>query len=413
MAAALGVIGASFVIKQVLIRTALEQEASHFWSLQAENPDLGPPDTANMKGYLLGGASSIDDSVPAMLRQLEPGFYPDAKEMSGAIVLVEASADKRLVLIFKQEQVNALAFWFGIVPLAVVLIVVYVIAWIAYRISKRAVSPMIWLATQVQQWDPRNPDPQSLHTERLPVDMSGETLLLAKSLYDFAFRISEFSKREHNFTRDASHELRTPLAIIRMATEIIEADKGVPECTKRSLSRIQSATRDMECLIEAFLIMAREGDVGLANEMVSAAEIAKEEIEKVRPLVCSKPITMDVDIQQDFSMEAPSRVLSVLLGNLLRNSGRYTDAGRIVVQVKPGQIVVSDTGIGISPSVMANIFEPFVRAEIDRGGQGIGMTIVKRLVDRYGWRISLKSDVGKGTEVTVFCPQFHFTENNP
>lgn len=403
-AAVLGVYGASAVLKHVLIKRALQEEAAHFWQRRDANPKAEIPDTYNMNGYLV--AASGTPALPPPLQRLAPGFHSLPRIQGGSLVLVEDRGGQRLLLLFKQEQVDSLAFWFGMAPLALVLAVVYLIAWTTYRTSKKVVSPVIWLANLVQHWDPLHPDASALKPENLPVDVEGETLTLASSLHDFASRIGSFVEREHNFTRDASHELRTPLTVIRVAGDMMAEDESLSPMAKRSLTRIQAAGRDMEALIEAFLILAREGDTGLPNEVFSPATIACEEIEKARHLLVGKPVELHFRQEADVEVRGPPRVFSVLLGNLLRNACHYTEQGAVSIVVQADCVVISDTGVGMSSQELARVFEPFFRAgDGAKDGQGIGLSIVRRLSERYGWPVRLDSEPGKGTTAIIrFCP---------
>ncbi|MEO7252102.1 MAG: HAMP domain-containing sensor histidine kinase [Arenimonas sp.] len=403
-AAVLGVYGASAVLKHVLIKRALQEEAVHFWQRRDANPKAEIPDTYNMNGYLVGTQGMA--ALPLPLQGLLPGFHSLPRMQGGSLVLVEDRGGQRLFLLFKQEQVDSLAFWFGMAPLALVLAVVYLIAWTTYRTSKRVVSPVIWLANLVQQWDPMHPDASALKPENLPVDVDGETLTLASSLHDFASRIGSFVEREHNFTRDASHELRTPLTLIRVAGDMMAEDESLSPTAKRSLKRIQGAGRDMEALIEAFLILAREGDTGLPDEVFSAGTIAREEIDKARPLLAGKPVELVFRQDAELEVHGPPRVFSVLLGNLLRNACHYTEQGAVSVVVQADRVLISDTGVGMSSQELTRVFEPFFRAgDGAKDGQGIGLSIVRRLSERYGWPVRLESDPGKGTTASIrFSP---------
>jgi signal transduction histidine kinase len=402
-AAVLGVYGASAVLKHVLIQRALQEEAGHFWQRRDRDPAAAIPDTYNMTGYLVPATSPTD--LPAKLRPLPPGFHSLPRAQGGSLVLVEDRGPERLVLLFKQEQVDSLAFWFGMAPLALVLAVVYLIAWSTYRTSRRAISPVIWLAKQVEGWDPKRPDASALDPEKLPGDVTGETRTLASSLHGFAERIGRFVQREHDFTRDASHELRTPLTVIRVAGDMMDADPALPPHSRRALNRIRAAGRDMEALIEAFLILAREGDTGLPDEDFSASEVAREEIEKARPLLAGKPVELSLREEAELELHAPARVFSVLLGNLLRNACHYTDAGRVEVTIGRDRVVVSDTGIGMSTEELARAFDPFFRGgDQRREGQGVGLSIVRRLSERYGWPVTLDSAPGQGTTATLRFP---------
>ena len=402
-AAVLGVYGASAVLKHVLLQRALQQEAAHFWNRRQSDARALVPDTYNMSGYLVRPGAT--GGLPGPLQPLQPGFHSLPRAQGGSLVLVEDRDGLRLYLLFKQEQVDSLAFWFGMAPLAVVLAVVYLIAWTTYRTSKRVVSPVIWLANQVQHWDPHHPDASTLRPENLPVDVEGETLTLASSLHDFASRIGSFVEREHNFTRDASHELRTPLTVIRVAGDMMADDPLLSPSARRSLRRIQSSGREMEALIESFLILAREGDTGLPDEDFSVVEVVREEMEKARPLLAGKQVQLQLSQEAELELHAPSRVLSVMLANLLRNACHYTEQGAITVTVRRTSVVVSDTGVGMKTDELGRVFEPFYRAgNRHTDGQGIGLSIVRRLSERYCWPVRLESEPGKGTTATISFP---------
>jgi signal transduction histidine kinase len=400
----LGVYGASAVLKDVLIQRALTDEAGHYWKRLERDPQAPLPDTFNMLGHMVT-TGSPNTTLPPNLRDLAPGYHSLPRGKGGALVYVSDGPPGRLYLVFNQEQVDSLAFFFGAVPLAVVLMVIYVVAWFTYRVSRRAISPVIWLAGVVQHWDPKQPDVAALAPERLPGDVEGEVRVLAAALHDFATRIESFVERERNFTRDASHELRTPLTVIRMASDLLLADGDLLPHADRSVRRIKGATRDMEALIESFLILAREGDTGLPEEDFIVNEVVRDEVEKARPLLADKPVQLLVEEPHAFALHASPRVLAVLLGNLLRNACHYTEQGRIIVRVGSDRIDVEDSGIGMTPEELARAFEPFFRGGERRdGGQGVGLTIVRRLSARFGWPVQLESEHGRGTRATIRFP---------
>src|SRR5688572_3580368 len=206
VAALLGVYGASVVVKRVVIQQALKEEAAHLWQRIERDPTAQVPDTANLVGHLLP-ADADRSSLPAELRDLDPGFHQLSPAAGGALVEVEERGGQRLYLMFKPEKVDALAFWFGMAPLAAVLVLVFLLAWAGYRFSKRAVSPVIWLAEQVKRWHPDHPEVDAIRPEALPADAPVEARALAAALHDFGSRLGRFVERERNFTRDASHEL--------------------------------------------------------------------------------------------------------------------------------------------------------------------------------------------------------------
>ncbi|WP_434212275.1 sensor histidine kinase [[Pseudomonas] boreopolis] len=389
----------TIVVKYSLIRTVLEDEAAHFWQLYQSSPAQPPPNTSFVRGYLVpAGESRL--VLPEYMRPLADGFHE--MERQNELVLVQSRPQGTLYLAFLRSQAQHLAFWFGAVPVLLILLAVYAVSWLTYRMSKRLVSPVNWLARRVANWDPRHPDASALAPVHLPADLQGETRQLALALHSMATRVGEHIARERNFTRDASHELRTPLTVVRVATDMAISEEGVPPRVERSLRRIQRAGRDMEAVIDAFLILAREAEVTPQSETFDVADLVEEEAESARELLGEKPVRVDVRLVHALQLHAPPRVLRVVLSNLLRNACAYTDNGSVVVEVHAYGIVVRDTGIGMSEEARVRAFEPFFRGEPGRPqGTGLGLSIVRRLCDRFGWRVELESELGVGTTFTV------------
>lgn len=389
----------SLVIKHGLVHVVLQEEANHYWQLYEASPVQPPPNTRNIRGYLLEtGQSSL--SLPKDLRPLAPGFHE--LEAADQLVLVDQRPAGRLYLVFLRSQAQRAAFWFGVVPVLITLLGIYGASWLTYRASWRIVSPVNWLARRVAQWDPRYPDASELAPERLPADVQGETRQLAAALHSLASRVGQHVARERNFTRDASHELRTPLTVIRMASDMALGTPELDPRLQRSLGRIQRAGRDMEAVIDAFLILAREADIEPQAEWFDVADIVLYEVNNAREMVAGRPVELTVEVNGSNLLLAPPRVMHVVVSNLLRNACSYTDAGTIAVEVGDGRVVVRDTGIGMSEESLARVFEPFFRAEPARPlGTGLGLSIVRRLCERFGWRISLESAPGQGTTATI------------
>jgi signal transduction histidine kinase len=278
------------------------------------------------------------------------------------------------------------------------LFAIYGATWLTYKVSKRLVSPVAWLARQVSRWDPLHPDIAALAPERLPSDMEGEARQLARALHSLGGRVELQLERERNFTRDASHELRTPLTVIRVASDMALDEPGVPPRVARSLQRIQRSGRDMEAVIDAFLILARESEIEPQSEWFDVCEVVQEEAASARALLGDKPVALEVHCNGQPRLYAPPRVLHVVVGNLLRNACSYTDRGTVEITVEQDSMVVRDTGIGMAPDALARAFEPFYRAAPERPmGTGLGLSIVLRLCERFGWTIALDTTLDTGT----------------
>lgn len=386
----------ALVIKYGLINAVLQSEAEYYWQQSAQAPDMAPPNTLRIRGYMQPAGQS-DATVPAQLRSLAPGFHE--LESSDQLVLVDQHPEGRLYLVFQRSPAHRAAVWAGVL---LILLAIHAASWLTYRASSRLVAPVSWLARRVSLWDPRHPDAKELAPERLPPEVQGETRQLALALHDMAGKVGDHVARERNFTRDASHEMRTPLTVIRMASDMALADSGLTPRLQRSLQRIQRAGRDMEAVIDAFLLLAREVDVEPQSELFDVGEVVRYEAANVEELLQGKQVQLRVLVEGSQMLMAPPRVMHVVVANLLRNACLYTDVGEVEVRVMPGQVVVRDTGIGMSSEALARIFDPFFRADGGRQlGVGLGMPIVRRLCERCGWRIEIDSREGQGTTVTL------------
>jgi len=398
LAAVIGVWVASALLEGVLIRAALDDEVAHFWQQRDVNPGFQLPNTRNLRGY-------FEDTVPAELRAMPLGYQDWAHDGLDYVVDVTERDGRRLYLVFDRTNVSRLAAYYGLVPLAAVLLVLYVSTWLGFRRLRRAVSPMIALARKVRELDEDPANIERVQSLQVPEDADEEVRELTDALLRYSKRLAHFLERERQFTRDASHELRSPLTVIRIAASILLEDPELGESKRRTAQRIQRACHDMEELTSAFLLLARESETGLKMEAICVNDLIAEEVDRAKLLAADKPVTAEVRSTHRVYVEAPEKVLSILLGNLLRNAFSYTDAGQVTVEIGAGKVSIRDTGVGIAAEKIEEMFRPFVRGEGNRrGGHGVGLTIVRRLSDRFGWPVSIASDPGVGTTVEISFP---------
>jgi len=212
--------------------------------------------------------------------------------------------------------------------------------------------------------------------------------------------------REHEFTHAASHELRTPLTVIRVASDLLAHDHGLSCSSRRSLERIQAAVGDMEAILDALLLLARAEDCALVYVDFPVHEVVQQELERVRPALQAKGLSLQWVEEATPSVHAPPRVLQVILGNLLANAVRFTDLGEVRVRVCADRVLVEDTGIGMDAQALAQAHAAFFCARAGvAGGPGLGLSVAHRLAVRCGWSIRLESTLGCGTRASiVFAP---------
>ncbi|MFS8063927.1 MAG: sensor histidine kinase [Luteimonas sp.] len=392
-----GTYAAVAIASHELARQSLESEAAHYWARRSVDPSTPPPEGAALHGYLVAdGRSAV--AVPPALRNLSPGL----QRVQDLLVLVQDQQGLRLYLSYSQSLIDRLSWQLVLVPMMLALLAVAASSWFTYRMSRGMVAPLQWLAREVRRWDPVEIDTTALAPDLLPPDAGIETQQLAGALQRMGERIRAFVRRERDFTREASHELRTPLTVIRVASDLMREDPGLPERAQRSLARIQRAGRDMEAVIDAFLILARESDIEPQREDFEVRDVVFEEVEKVRHLLSGKPVELQVLETGTPHLHASPKVLGVMIGNLLANACTFTEQGRIDVRIEPDRIVVHDSGIGMSPESLQRAYEPFFRADpANPATKGMGLSIVRRLGERFGWPVSLESAPGIGTTATI------------
>ena len=398
LAAVISVFLANVLLENVLIRQALRDEATFFWERHAADPSHPLPATLNLTGYL--------EDAPAELALLGEGFHERNGKARPTVVYVTENAGRRLTLVFdRRGGVAKLVTLFGLLPLAFVLLVLYLTTWLAFRASRRAFSPVIALARQVRELDPTAPNPARFDRSRLPPAADDEVRELADALGRYSDRLVALVARERQFTRDASHELRSPLTVIQISSELLLADEPLTDGGRRAAERIRRAAGDMDELTNAFLLLAREDEVGLPASSVCINDVVSEELARAQQATEGKPVVSRFTENYRLHVDAPERVLAILVGNLLRNAFSYTDRGEVDVSIDADKVVIRDTGVGIAPDRLAEVYRPFVRGEsAQRGGHGVGLSIVRRLSDRFGWPVKIESQPGVGTRVEITFP---------
>jgi len=215
---------------------------------------------------------------------------------------------------------------------------------------------------------------------------------LAQALDEYAERLTAMVERDREFNSDVSHELRTPLAVISSTTELLQGSPDLTDKLRERLKRIERASRQATELIEALLLLSRAERRGpTRGEITDVAKVATDVIESQRPQIRDKPLEVELLQHDSVSVNAPASVLSVALTNLIGNAIKYTLEGHVTVQVEKGRIDVIDTGPGIKPEDAERLFQRGVRGEGAGGsGAGLGLAIVRRLCELYGWDVSIR-----------------------
>ncbi|EKU26182.1 sensor histidine kinase [Xanthomonas graminis] len=262
--------------------------------------------------------------------------------------------------------------------------------------ASRVMRPVSDLAARLRAYrGSSDPKPLAPH---FPDDEVGQ---LAEALDDYSGRLTEVVQRDREFNADVSHELRTPLAVIRGATELLLTRPNLDEKVLQRLQRIQRAEQQCSDLIGSLLLLSRN-ERGQGNSNV--AKVAEQLIESHRAQLGGKPLQLLLEGERNLIIDAPESALSVALGNLIGNAVKYTQEGQVVVRVLSDAVQVIDSGPGLSAEDAAKLFQRGYRgthAGHSQGG-GIGLSIVSRLCDLYGWQVNVRPGASKGVVATLW-----------
>jgi signal transduction histidine kinase/CheY-like chemotaxis protein len=224
-------------------------------------------------------------------------------------------------------------------------------------------------------------------------------------------------QRKDQFLAVLAHELRNPLAPIASALDILK-QPGVDAATSAKARdvadrQLKHMTRLVDDLLDVSRIM--RGKIELRKEKVALAAIVARAVETARPLLDGARHQLEVSLpDEQVWLEADLVRLAQAVGNLLCNAAKYTEPGgtiSLTAGCEAGQVAlrVRDNGIGIAPEVMPRLFQMFMQvapgAVRSQGGLGIGLTLVKSLIEMHGGTVEARSDgLGKGSEFLVRLP---------
>jgi signal transduction histidine kinase/CheY-like chemotaxis protein len=225
-------------------------------------------------------------------------------------------------------------------------------------------------------------------------------------------------RRKDEFLATLAHELRNPLAPIRQAARVARAAAATPEQQRWSTEIIERQVNHMALLLDDLLDVSRitRGTLVLRRERVALAEVIAAAVETSRPAIDARAHALQVELPTaPVWVDADPLRLAQVLGNLLNNAAKYTDRGGHIRlwTARPAAdaiaIHVRDDGIGLDDAALTRVFEMFsqVTSSIERseGGLGIGLALVRGLVEMHGGRVEARSDgPGRGSEFVVHLP---------
>jgi signal transduction histidine kinase len=234
--------------------------------------------------------------------------------------------------------------------------------------------------------------------------------------------LRDADRRKDEFLAMLAHELRNPLAPVRHALEVVRVRSGSDDVVRRTLASAERQVVHMTRLVDDLLDVSRitRGRVELRRGTVALADVVEAAVQACEPDVRKRGHALVVELPEEaVLLDADATRLTQVVANLLHNASKYTpEGGRLRLWATPEEgwvsVSVRDSGIGIREDMLQRVFELFVQVDptSDRaqGGLGLGLTLVRRLVEMHGGTVHARSEgPGKGSEFVVRLPRLAAT----
>lgn len=395
-----GLLLAFDVAEDQLFDDHVRADVDAFMALYARDPGVVKTDRANFQ--VLVAVDGEERSLPPYLQ----GLAADADE---AIIdgdefelVIRRVGDQTLYFLFDESEFEEFELTLLSAMAVLMTLMIAGAAWVGVSLAERVIRPLTSLSRQVARLAG---DPEGrvvLDSDAAPDD---EIARLARAINGYHVRISELLQREHEFSSDVSHELRTPIMAIQGAAEILGQKAGLDTGAADLINRIKRGCLNMTTLTEALLYLARDPESFAAMvRPVSVRRVVEEQMAAVRDMANRKGVLLQINDAADAVIDTVPAVIDIVIGNVLKNAVKYTDQGVITIYLDKGEVIIQDYGPGVDRAAQPTLFERYDRGGACRSGvdgNGIGLALVKRFCEQYGWSLRFESSEHAGTRVAL------------
>jgi signal transduction histidine kinase len=401
LAQALGVKTLAEVQEETFIAALIADDMRSLIQAYRANPALVPPLDPQLGGHL-SDEGRVRVTLPAWVKDLSNGTHQIIVNDREIHVAIAPFDDARVYRIYDfsvyerrfKRVIDALMVGTGVFALLTI--------WLAFGLAGLLVRQVAGFVRQVKAL--KLGESTALNPGKYD---EAEVVELVDAFNDYHRRMAQMIEREKEFTSNVSHELRTPLTSIKTSCELLDQDAAIGPKSKARLQQVDRAADHMIELVNALLLLAREeslADVGPVR-LVSAIEDA---LDPFADVLTTKGVETVIGVDRLLRVEVNRSALAIVLSNLIGNAVRYTDRGSVRFNCEDGWLQIEDTGRGIPQDALPQVFERFYQVEPTPAADrtfGIGLSIVKKICDRYRWSIKLDSEPGKGTRVSLRLPR--------
>ncbi|GAB57088.1 sensor histidine kinase [Rheinheimera nanhaiensis] len=318
---------------------------------------------------------------------LEQGQHYHLMPLSRGFLLADVT-DQLIVRAIRPQLAEFLLLLLAVVLLSA--------AGFAYVLARRVLKPLNTLTQQVDSTALQPDKAVSGFADDFAADEIGR---LAQALQAAWQRVAEFISREQQFTQDVSHELRTPLTVMQGALTLLQHGPLSAQ-QQQYVQRLQLAQQQINQTIDTLVLLAREQLP--AAVPVKLLPVVEQSVLQQQAKLAGKAIRLELDIAPSAQLIMDPMSLLMLLNNLIGNAFDYTAAGVIRISFAGQVLSVQDSGAGIDEQLQSQVFNSGIKGA-NSTGMGIGLSLVKRLCDKWQIAYQLQSD-NSGTCIRLTFP---------
>lgn len=386
-------------LEVALIDTVVGEELQRFIAHSRNAPARTPEVSERMTAYLARDAASRA-ALPAYLRDLPPGLHEIRIGDREHHAAIRDEPEGRFYMLYDVSAHDEREQRFVMVLVAGTVATLLAAVALGYWAAGRLVRPVHELARRVQDLGAGQPATPLAHGF-VDEDVKG----LAAAFDGYLEKVAVFIRREQEFTANVSHELRTPLTSIGTSCELLLQEATLSDAGRRRVQAIGRAAERLTSAADSLLFLARGGEPPRMEE-VCIRECVEDAAEPVRNLLQGKGVAFEMAVHPTAVVCTDWHALYLVASNLIRNAASYTDRGAVRIDYRDGRLSFEDSGPGIDPEELPRVFDRHYRGDASAGrdGCGLGLAIVRRICESFGWRLEIASTRERGTRVTVRFP---------
>ncbi len=386
------------LVEHRIWRDILESTSRTYAQQWAADPATPLPRSGVLRSWFVQGDAFPSD-VPEYLRTASLGHHSSEGSVSDIFdtddvfhAFIAPLGGGRLITIVDIDELESQQNRDSLLGIVWAVLFIALIATVIGWLHHNLVRPVRDIAARMQAIDPTSPG------ERLPTSYrQDEIQVIARACNAHLDRVERFIARERSLLDQASHEFRTPLAVVSGAVDILRR-QPLPEVSQPVVERIDGAVASLSEVMAALLYLARETPSSeLAADVTAVHRLLPALVADHEHLLAQRDVRFEFGELEPTLVDAPEAMVRIALGNLLRNAAENTDQGRILVAVRDGVVEIADSGRGVDAADTARRYRESLRAAAPTRGQGLGLFLIGRICERFGWRLAIEPMPSNGT----------------